>query len=161
MSEKVFLSLGSNMEREDNIRSALITLKNQFGLIDISPVYESEAVGFKGNSFLNLVVGLRTDLTLEALGKRLKQIEDSHGRDRNGPKFGPRTLDIDIVLYADLVGKHSGIELPRPELFYNAFVLFPMADLCPDTTDILTGKTYSSLARNFSGKQVLTKIDFS
>ncbi len=157
---QVYLSLGSNIDRERNIGSALDCLEHAFGEISVSRVYESEAVGFKGEAFFNLVVGIRCQLDLESLSKTLKRIEDQHGRDRSGAKFGSRTLDIDIVCFNRLVGFHQGIELPRPELYYNAFVLLPMADLIPAEIDPIYGEDYRTLAEKLETKQVLWPIDF-
>lgn len=108
MTRKVYLSIGSNIDREDNVRSAIRCLNARFGQLEISPVYESESVGFKGDAFFNLVVGVTTDLALSELNHLLKVIEDEHGRERSGPKFSSRSLDIDVVTYGDEVGVIEG-----------------------------------------------------
>src|SRR5690606_19935199 len=95
----LYLSLGSNVAREFHICAALDALAERFGPLRISSVYESEAVGFAGEAFYNLVVGLETDLGLASLVAFLKQLEDANGRDRSQPKFSARTLDIDVLLY--------------------------------------------------------------
>lgn len=141
----VLLSLGSNMEREKNIRAGLHALETHFGALRLSPVYESESVGFKGSHFLNLVVGMETRLTLVDLSKVLKKIEDDHGRLRDAPRFSPRTLDIDILTYGEFVGVESGIELPRAEMLCNAFVLLPLSELVPDQRHPRVKKTYREL----------------
>jgi 2-amino-4-hydroxy-6-hydroxymethyldihydropteridine diphosphokinase len=164
----VFLSLGSNIHRESNITAALDSLKEKFGKLTVSSVYQSEAVGFTGDYFYNLVVGIECPLSLKVLSEVLKKIEDENGRLRTGPRFASRTLDIDIITYGSLVGLNSGIELPRPELYYNAFVLWPIAEIVPDLIDIKTGKSYQSLWLEMSqamsqktGKaQKLWPIDF-
>ncbi len=156
----VFLSLGSNLDREANIASALRKLEAKFACLEVSPVYESEAVGFDGSPFLNLVVGLETDYSLSVLTEELKLIEDQHGRQRSGPKFGPRTLDIDVITFGELVGSFDGIELPRPELYYNAFVLLPMADLVPDRIDPKTQLTYRDLWAQLKTSQKLWQVEF-
>lgn len=161
MKHRVHLSLGSNIHREQNIRQALTKLENRFGSLKVSPIYESEAVGFDGDRFLNLIVLIETDLSLTQLSQLLKRMEDEQGRDRKGAKFGARTLDIDIVTYDDRVGEYAGIELPRPELYYNAFVLRPMADLDPEGYDPKTRRTYRELFAEFSGDQKLWQIEFS
>lgn len=165
----VFLSLGSNIHRESNITAALDRLKAKFGELTVSSVYQSEAVGFTGDYFYNLVVGIECSLSLEALSEVLKNIEDENGRQRTGPRFASRTLDIDIITYGSCVGLKSGIELPRPELYYNAFVLWPIAEIVPDLIDIKTGKTYQSLwqdmaeamSQNKVKDQKLWPIDFN
>ena len=157
----IYLSLGSNIDKERNISSALDCLEEVFGDLELSKVYESEAVGFKGDSFLNLVVGIESNLELEELSPLLKRIEDEHQRDRTGPKFSGRTLDIDIVVYKEKVGTYYHIELPRPELFYNAFVLLPMSDLVGDRIEPKSGNTYQQLWDNFSHDQKLWPVNFS
>jgi len=98
----------------------------------LSPIYESEAVGFSGDNFFNLVAKFNTDLSVGELNTALKAIEDNHGRERTGPKFSGRTLDIDILTYDDLVGEIDGVSLPRDEITKNAFVLLPMKDIAAD-----------------------------
>lgn len=157
---RAYLSIGSNLDREHNIRSCLDQLAKQFGELKVSPVYESEAVGFNGSHFLNLVVAIETSLSLSKLSQKLKSIEDEHGRDRSGPKFGARTLDIDIVCFDELVGEYDGITLPRPELYYNAFVMLPMAELIPETIDAKEGKPYSELWQEMDSDQKLWQVPF-
>ena len=156
-----YLSLGSNIDREKNITSCLQQLSRTFQQLEISPVYESESVGFEGTHFYNLVVSIETHLELNELAACLKAMEDRHGRDRSGPKFGSRTLDIDIVSYDDLVGLCGGIELPRPELYYNAFVLLPMASLVPDHIDPKTQQSYQALWQSLDTDQKLWEVPFS
>ena len=157
---RVYLSLGSNIDREFHITSALDALHAKFGELTISRVYESESVGFDGSPFYNLVVGIQTELDLSDLSNALKQLEDRHGRDRQAPRFASRTLDIDIVTYDDQVGTIAGIELPRPELYYNAFVLWPMAELRGSERDPKTGHSYAELWAGFSSSQRLRPVSF-
>ena len=157
----VALSLGSNINRYQHLSQALDALAEAFGELRCSPVYESESVGFDGSNFLNSVVVICTALRLEDINPILKQIEDSNGRDRNGPKFGPRTLDIDVLTYGNLVGEHHGVELPRHETARNAFVLKPMADLLPDTLLPGSDLTYTELwAKYPAEKQKLWAVPF-
>ncbi len=156
----VYLSLGSNVDREHYIRAALDALSAEFGELEISSVYESDPVGFDGSPFYNLIVGIDTSLSLAALSEQLKALEDANGRDRTAPRFASRTLDIDIVTYHDRVGTFDGIELPRPELYYNAFVLWPMAELRGQTLDPVTGKSFAELWTNFETEQRLRPIPF-
>lgn len=142
---QVSLSLGSNIRRYYHINQGLDALTQAFGAVQCSPVYESAAVGFQGSPFLNLIAIIETNLPLGEVISRLKQIEDDNGRDRSGPKFSPRTLDIDVVTYGDAVGDVDGVELPRPELFKNAFVLLPLVDLWPDKKVPGRPQTYAEL----------------
>jgi 2-amino-4-hydroxy-6-hydroxymethyldihydropteridine diphosphokinase len=137
----LYLSLGSNIDRERHIVAALDALADCFGSLEISTVYESVAVGFEGDSFYNLVVGINSDLPVGEITKVLKRIEDCNGRDRSAPKFGPRSLDIDILTVDDLVGEIDGVKLPRSEVLKNAFVLQPLAELASDMTHPLTNKS--------------------
>ena len=157
---QVFLGLGSNLDREKNIHAGLIALKNIFGDIVLSNVYESESVGFKGRHFYNLVVSVQTTLTIAELSEALKRIEDVNGRLRSGPKYSPRTLDIDILTYGDFVGVQAGVNLPRAEITENAFVLLPLAELAPNELHPRLKKSYADLWASFGqGAQKLWKID--
>ena len=158
---QVFLSIGSNIEREKHIDGALNALQLSFGELELSPVYESEAVGFTGDAFLNLVVSIQTELNVPELANQLRQIEDQHGRDREGPKFSSRTLDIDILTYGDCKGVFGSVRLPRDEITRNAFVLLPLSELAPGACHPLTQKTYQQLWTEFSDdKQRLWRVDF-
>lgn len=142
---KVFLGLGSNIDATRHIRDALSDLRIYFGGVQLSPVYESEAVGFAGDNFLNMVVVIDTNMDIGALHKALRDIENKHGRDRRTPKFSGRTLDIDILMYDSCVGDFSGVTLPRDEILKNAFVLKPLCDLAPDLMHPQKNKTIAQL----------------
>lgn len=145
---RVFLSIGSNIDRETNIRAGVAALRECFGELRLSTVYESEAVGFEGDPFYNLVAGFETDITPEELVAALRAIEDRHGRVRTGPRFSSRTLDIDLLLYGDAVFD-APVVIPRKEITRNAFVLLPLAELAPDAVHPLTGKTYAAMWEAF------------
>jgi 2-amino-4-hydroxy-6-hydroxymethyldihydropteridine diphosphokinase len=128
---RAYLSLGSNIDPERHLRAAVAELGGRFGAIDVSPVYRSAAVGFDGPDFLNLAIGLDSDLDAPALDAWLHALEDRHGRRREGPRLGSRTLDVDIVLFGDAVVDGPGrLRIPRPELG-EAFVLVPLCDIAP------------------------------
>ena len=95
---KVLLGLGSNVNKEQSISKAIKLLADTFVNMRISPTFESKSIGFNGDNFYNLVVSVDTDQTLEEVITTYRRIEDACGRDRSGPKFGPRTLDIDILI---------------------------------------------------------------
>lgn len=157
---RAYLSLGSNTERERYIGAALDALAVHFGELLISSVYESEAVGFSGNNFYNLVVGIDTSLSVAELSACLKGIEDDNGRDRSGPRFSGRTLDIDILTYGDLQHPVDGVQLPRDEILHNAFVLRPLAELVPGECHPVLGETYAHLWKGYNRPQRLWPIDF-
>ncbi len=157
----IYLSLGSNVDRHKNITAALDALAALLGDLQISSVYESKSVGFDGSNFLNLVVGANTTLSIVELSETLKRIEDNNGRKRNGSKFSPRTLDIDILTYGDFVGVESDIELPRAEITKNAFVLLPLSEIAPDGLHPQLQKNYRDLWLDYDrASQSLWVIDF-
>ncbi|GAA5317598.1 MAG: 2-amino-4-hydroxy-6-hydroxymethyldihydropteridine diphosphokinase [Candidatus Pelagadaptatus aseana] len=156
----VYLSLGSNIQRYRHLTAALDALCDQFGELTISPVYESEAVGFDGDHFLNLVVGIETALPVGELSAVLKAIEDDNGRDRSCPRFSGRTLDIDILTYDQVTGEVDGVDLPREEITENAFVLLPLADIAGDAVHPLIDRRYGDLWRDYDRNQKLWSVDF-
>jgi 2-amino-4-hydroxy-6-hydroxymethyldihydropteridine diphosphokinase len=157
----IYLSLGSNVDRHKNITAALDALAALLGDLQISSVYESKSVGFDGSNFFNMVVGAHTTLSIVELSETLKRIEDNNGRKRNGSKFSPRTLDIDILTYGDFVGVESDIELPRAEITKNAFVLLPLSEIAPDGLHPQLQKNYRDLWFDYDRtSQSLWVIDF-
>lgn len=142
---RVWVSAGSNMQREAHITSAVHALRERFGPLVVSPVYETVAVGFSGDAFLNLVIGFDSDEPPAELHRTLRDIEDRNGRLRDGPKFGPRTLDLDLLTYGDQVGDAGGKHLPRDEIARYAFVLAPLADVAGDELHPELGVTYAAL----------------
>lgn len=159
---RVYLSFGSNIDREHNIRSGLDALARHFPQLVLSPVYESSAVGFDGEAFLNLVVAIDTELSVGELSAMLRAIEADHGRTRGEKKFASRTLDIDILTYGDAVGVIDGVELPRDEILKHAFVLKPLVDIAAEEKHPLLKKSYAELlaGKDFSS-QSLWKVSFS
>lgn len=158
---RVYLGIGSNIEREKNIRSALLALQREFGEVVMSPIYESESVGFEGDHFLNLVVGLDTEVAVAELQLTIKQIEDNHGRLRGGPKFSPRALDIDILTYGDAVGVIDEVVLPRDEITRNAFVLLPLSEIAPNECHPELDVPYKLLWESYDkSSQALWRFNF-
>jgi 2-amino-4-hydroxy-6-hydroxymethyldihydropteridine diphosphokinase len=142
---RVYLSLGSNLEPRRHLVAAIAALRERFGEIDVSPAYRSRSVGFDGADFVNLAVGLDTDLPPEALNDWLHALEDRHGRRRDVPRYSDRTLDIDIVFYDALVIDGPGhLQVPRNEL-QHAFVLQPIADIAPDFRHPVSGASMAEL----------------
>jgi 2-amino-4-hydroxy-6-hydroxymethyldihydropteridine diphosphokinase len=142
---RAYLSLGSNVDAEAHLRAAITALRARFGALQVSRAYRFPAVGFAGGDFLNAAAAIDSDLDPFALNDWLHALEDAHGRDRSGPRYGDRTLDIDIVFYDDLVLEGPGhLRLPRDELRH-AFVLKPLAEIAPDFVDPGSGRPLQAL----------------
>lgn len=157
---RVYISIGSNIEREHHVVAALEALAGWFGELDISPVYESEAVGFDGDNFYNLVVGVDTGWSVAELSRHFKQLEADNGRRRDVPKFSGRTLDLDILTWGGATGEVDGVNLPRAEIMTNAFVLRPLADIAPAELHPGCGRSYEELWRDYRADQKLWPVDF-
>lgn len=158
---RVYISIGSNIDRERYITAALDALDAWFDELLISSVYESESVGFDGSPFYNLVVGVDTGMTVAELSVRFKQLEADNGRRRDVPRFSARTLDLDILTFDNEVGDVDGVELPRGEILKNAFVLRPLAEIAPNDIHPVCGKTYEDLWRVYDRNQKLWPVDFT
>ncbi|MCW9089207.1 MAG: 2-amino-4-hydroxy-6-hydroxymethyldihydropteridine diphosphokinase [Gammaproteobacteria bacterium] len=158
---KVYVSIGSNIDRDANIRGGVVDLQKWFGELALSRVYESEAVGFDGDNFFNLVAAFDTDEDVLTVAKILRDIENDHGRTREGPRFSSRTLDIDLLLFDDLVIQQGKLELPREEITKNAFVLWPLAEIAPQLKHPVLHKNYAELWAAFDkNKQPLWPVEF-
>ena len=147
---QVFIGIGSNINPELNIPDCVRILRERFGELILSPVYESEPVGFEGENFYNMVVCFDTELTPEELVDRLHDIEGDFNRSRNTSSFSPRTMDLDLLLYDNLILKGSRLSVPRDEIMKYAFVLRPLADIVGSYTHPETGRCYSDLWREFN-----------
>lgn len=148
----VWVSIGSNIEREKHVRAAVQALSETFGALKVSPVYETPSEGFEGDAFYNLVAGFQTDLSPEHLHAALRRIEAANGRERGSEKFASRTLDIDALTYADRVTDEGGKHLPRGEITRYAFVLKPLADVAGEEHHPENGRLYAELWDEFRSK---------
>ena len=158
---RIYISLGSNIDRERNTRAGVDALNDRFGELELSSVYESESVGFDGDAFYNMVVACDVTEDVFSVNQALRDIEDANGRERSGPKFSSRTLDLDLLLYDDLILNENGLKLPREEILYNAFVLWPLAEVAPELTHPEAGKSYAELWQAFDkSKESLQPIEF-
>lgn len=157
----VYLGLGSNIERERYLVAGLDALAALYGELALSSVYDCEAIGFDGQPFLNMVVGLRTATGVGELARDMRRIEIEHGRAPDAERFSARQLDIDILTYDDLAGEVAGVRLPRAEILENAFVLRPLAELAPGVAHPQTGRTFAAHWRDYNQRaQSVRRVDF-
>jgi len=147
----VYLSIGSNVEPAANIRSAIKSIREAFGELLISPTYENAPVGFDGDNFYNLVLAFDTDNSVQSVAGTLRQIEAEHGRTREESKFSSRTLDLDLLLYGDLVEAGDGYHVPRDEITKYAFVLLPLAQIAADLLHPVVQMPISDMLEKFTG----------
>jgi 2-amino-4-hydroxy-6-hydroxymethyldihydropteridine diphosphokinase len=160
MKSQVYVSIGSNVNRRKNIALALEQLANEFGAIEQSSVYESDAVGFNSAPFYNLVIGFKTDELPRDIQARLHAIEDACGRVRSS-ELSARTMDLDLLLYADLVIDEAGLSLPRSDITRYAFVLCPLAEITGTHKHPVSSERYEDMWAAFDDpEQVLTRIDW-
>jgi 2-amino-4-hydroxy-6-hydroxymethyldihydropteridine diphosphokinase len=145
----VYVAAGSNIEPERNLRLAVAALAREFPGSRFSPWYRNRAAEFEGDDFINLVAGLDTVLAPPALLERLHAIEVECGRERDAPRWAPRSMDLDVLLYGELVCVAPPLTLPRPDLLKRAYMLGPLADLAPDLKHPTAGKTIAELWREF------------
>ena len=146
---KGYISIGSNIDKNKNIPASLEALKLNFGSLTISSIYESESVGFIGDSFYNLVAGFNSELSVKEVAKILRQIELDNGRIRNSQKFSSRTLDLDLILYDNLIINDGRLQIPRDEIERYAFVLEPLTEIAPDLKHPISGLSYADLWEKF------------
>lgn len=130
----IYISIGSNIDRENNIQQAVSLLAANFSIIECSNVYESKAIGFDGDDFYNLVVKTSSQKTLTAVQEILKVIESSCGRENNNQakKLTSRTIDLDLLLFGNTVLHNKTTDVPRADITRYAFVLLPLSELAAD-----------------------------
>lgn len=143
MSTTIYLSLGSNVSPERNLRLAHRELLQRFGPLRCSQVYRNAPVGFAGDDFLNLVVEASTKMDPESINAHLEVIHDVAGRKRGSERFGPRELDIDLLMYGDVISREW--KLPRKDLIRYAFAACPMAELAPTLVHPVDGRSMAEI----------------
>ena len=146
---QVYVAAGSNVAPVESLIRALAALRERFPDLAVSPAYQNAAVGFEGDDFINLVVGFTTRLPLASLLPELHAVEALCGRGRDEPKWAKRRMDLDVLLYGDLVGEFPGAKLPRPDLVKRAFMLGPLADVAPQVRHPTLGLTIGELWARF------------
>jgi len=155
---KIYISLGTNIDRAHYLKQGLTALTQIFSELTLSSLYESESVGFVGNAFYNIVIGIRTDFSVTEVAKMLREIEFANGRSINAKKFSPRTLDLDLLLYDDLIMAEPA-QIPRDEITKNAFVLWPLAEIAPQLKHPILQQSYHQLWQNYdqASQQLIQK----
>lgn len=160
---RVYVSIGSNIDRVANIRAGVAALREGYGNVILSPVYDSRAVGFDGDDFYNLVAAFETTASVDDVAQALRDIEARQGRVRapQAGSFVSRTLDIDLLLYDDLVIERPGFSLPRDEILKYAFVLAPLADIAGERRHPVLRRTFADLWQAFDQeRESLVVVDF-
>jgi len=141
--------MGSNVEPERNLAHAAAQLAREFPGARFSPWFRNRAVGFEGEDFINLVAGFETHLPVQAVLEKLHAIEKACGRERAAPRWAPRAIDLDVLLYGDLICDEPGLKLPRPDLLRRAYMLGPLAELAPGVMHPTAHLTIGELWRLF------------
>ena len=146
---RIFIAAGSNIEAERNLTLASEELRRIFPGARFSPWYRNTAVGFAGADFINCVAEIESDMLVQELRKRLQAIEELCGRPSNSPRWAPRAMDLDILLYGDLICDEPQLNIPRPDLLKRAYMLGPLADLAPELMHPTAGATIGELWEKF------------
>lgn len=155
---EIYISLGSNINRQYHVEKGLDALAELFGSLSLSSLFESEAVGFAGKPFYNMVIGATTERLLTEVAQALRDIEYANGRSKDAKKFSPRTLDLDLLLYDDVIAKQPA-QIPRDEITKNAFVLWPLAEIAGELVHPVIGKSYQALWQEYDkNQQQLNKV---
>jgi 2-amino-4-hydroxy-6-hydroxymethyldihydropteridine diphosphokinase len=141
--------MGSNIAPERNLAGAVAQLAHEFPGARFSPWFRNRAVGFEGEDFINLVAGFDTDLPVQGVLDKLHAIEHAFGRERRAPRWAPRAMDLDVLLYGDLVCDEPALKLPRPDLLKRAYMLGPLAELAPEVVHPTTHLPIGELWRRF------------
>jgi 2-amino-4-hydroxy-6-hydroxymethyldihydropteridine diphosphokinase len=146
---ELYVAAGSNVDPERNLALAVAEMQRAFPGVRFSSWYRNRAVGFEGDDFINLVAGFASELPIAALIGRLQEIEAKCGRAREAPRWAPRTMDLDILLYGELVCNEPKLKLPRPDLLKRAYMLGPLAELAPQVIHPTQGLSIGELWHRF------------
>jgi 2-amino-4-hydroxy-6-hydroxymethyldihydropteridine diphosphokinase len=149
---RVLVAAGSNVEPEKNLTRAAAAMRREFVGVRFSPGYRNAAVGFSGDDFINVVAVFDTTLALADVLRRLHAIEAECGRPRAAPKWAPRSMDLDMLLYGDTVCDAPDLKLPRPDLLKRPYMLGPAADVAPEMMHPTAGATIGELWQRFDRK---------
>ena len=157
---QVYVAIGSNIHPEENISKAARELARIFPGARFSSWYRNRAVGFVGDDFVNGVVGFETDLPLRSVIEQLHSVEALCGRPRNAPRWAPRSMDLDVLLYDNIVCAEPTLTLPRPDLLKRPYMLGPLAEIAPEVIHPTAGLTIAELWQRFDrGAHAMDRID--
>lgn len=157
---EVYVAAGGNVEPRARLAQAVALLREAWPTLRVSSAYQNAAVGFEGEDFINLVAAFSTDESLAKVLERLHAIEAECGRARDAPKWAPRAMDLDVLLYGDEVGTFPGAILPRPDLLKRAYMLGPLAELAPALVHPTRGITIAELWRDFDhAAHAMTRVE--
>ncbi len=161
--KRVFIGVGSNIDPEENIRRAIALIKEKARITGVSSFYLTEPVSRPGQDpYYNGVLEIEVDLEPLALRNGLlRGIEERLGRVRTGDVHGPRTIDLDIILYGDMVFEGEGLKLPSPEILERAFVALPLSELAPDTVLPGSGVRLKEVAERFEADEMVPLAGFT
>ncbi|NVC92475.1 2-amino-4-hydroxy-6-hydroxymethyldihydropteridine diphosphokinase [Vibrio natriegens] len=155
-----YIGVGTNIDREQHAKVAYNELQQLGEDLLVSPIYECEPIGFSSQNFYNFVITLRTSLSLEEFSHRLREIEFKWGREENAQKYQDRTLDLDIVLFGELISTQKP-ELPRSDIYKYPFVTKPLYDLNPHLVIPGDGRTVADIWYAMQPVDSLKPVSFS
>jgi 2-amino-4-hydroxy-6-hydroxymethyldihydropteridine diphosphokinase len=156
----VYVAAGSNVEPERNLALATQQLRREFPDVRFSPWYRNHAVGFEGADFINFAAAFSTSLPIKDVLARLYAIEVACGRPRDAPRWAPRSMDLDVLLFGELICDEPKLKLPRPDLLKRAFMLGPLAALAPELMHPTEKVTIGTLWERFDrGAHELVEIE--
>jgi 2-amino-4-hydroxy-6-hydroxymethyldihydropteridine diphosphokinase len=155
---RVYIAAGSNIEPQHNLRLALAALHELYLPLAVSPAYRNRAVGFAGADFINLVVGFTTHQAASEVRERLQVVEGLCGRPGDAPRWAPRSMDLDILLYGERISHEPDMILPRPDLVRRAYMLKPLTDLAPQLVHPVLGRTMAQLWQDFTQDHELVPV---
>lgn len=157
----IYISLGTNIDRAYHVKHGLKALAATFNIpfetLSLSSLFESEAVGFSGTAFYNMVIGIKTQCDVDQVANKLREIEINYGRTVDAKKFSPRTLDLDLLLYDNLI-INTPAQLPREEIKTNAFVLWPLSEIAPSLVHPELKINYKTLWQSYNKASQHLKI---
>src|SRR5579862_587570 len=145
----VYVAAGSNIDPERNLTAASRELRQVFADVRFSSWYRNQAAGFEGADFINFVAGFTSELPVHAVVGHLQAIETLCGRPPDAPRWAPRTMDLDVLLYGQLVCDEPRLKLPRPDLLKRAYMLGPLAELAPQVIHPTVRLTIGELWQQF------------